>query len=180
MHRRCQQGLSYVTEERSVIMGLTARDNLRLADVPVDDAVQLFPELGRLMSRSAGLLSGGEQQMLTLARALGRDPSVLLVDELSLGLAPMVVDRLLEAVRAASRERGVGVLLVEQQVRQALAVADRVYVMQRGQVVLSGRSEDVGTHLSEIEAAYLTADSDGTQQSRTGPEHNQTGAGNDV
>jgi branched-chain amino acid transport system ATP-binding protein len=159
MHRRCQQGLSYVTEERSVIMGLSARDNLRLADVSVERATSLFPELAPLMKRPAGLLSGGEQQMLTVARALGRDPSVMLLDELSLGLAPMVVHRLLGAVRAASTERGVGVLLVEQQVRQAIAIADRVYVMQRGQVVLSGTSEEIGGQLAEIEAAYLTAES---------------------
>jgi branched-chain amino acid transport system ATP-binding protein len=157
MHRRCQQGLSYVTEERSVIMGLSARDNLRLADVSVERATSLFPELAPLMKRPAGLLSGGEQQMLTVARALGRDPSVMLLDELSLGLAPMVVHRLLAAVRAASTEQGVGVLLVEQQVRQA--IADRVYVMQRGQVVLSGTSEEIGGQLAEIEAAYLTAES---------------------
>ena len=184
MHRRCQQGLSYVTEERSVIMGLTARDNLRLADVSVERATALFPELAPLMKRPAGLLSGGEQQMLTVARALGRDPSVMLLDELSLGLAPMVVHRLLDAVRAASKEQGVGVLLVEQQVRQAIAVADRVYVMQRGQVVLSGAAEEIGAHLSEIEAAYLTADAKDEQsetdrpQSQTDQPQDHTESGN--
>ncbi len=95
----------------------------------------MFPELEPLLKRPAGLLSGGEQQMLTVARALGRNPSVMLLDELSLGLAPIIVHRLLHAVRAASKERGVGVLLVEQHVRQALEVADRVYVMQRGRIV---------------------------------------------
>jgi branched-chain amino acid transport system ATP-binding protein len=175
MHRRAQQGLSYVTEERSVIMGLSAQDNLRLAGVPVERATALFPELERLMKRPAGLLSGGEQQMLTVARALGRNPSVLLLDELSLGLAPMVVHRLLEAVRVASKEQGVGVLLVEQQVRQAIAVSDRVYLMQRGQVVLSGPSAEVGDQLSEIESAYLTAEPDDPSRDRSEPLQHQSG-----
>jgi branched-chain amino acid transport system ATP-binding protein len=101
--------------------------------------------------------------MLTVARALGRDPTVMLLDELSLGLAPIVVWRLLEAVRTASKERGVGVLLVEQHVRQALEVADRVYVMRRGRIALSGSAQEVGGQLSEIEAAYLTDGSKGEQ-----------------
>ena len=107
------------------------------------------------MDRRAGLCSGGEQQMLSLARALGRDPKVLLADELSLGLAPIIVTNLLKAVRAAADERGVGVLLVEQHVRQALKIADRVYVMERGRIVLSGTAEEVVGQLDKIEAAYL-------------------------
>lgn len=140
-----------------MIMKLTVADNLKLARVSVKAATELFPELERLMRRQAGLLSGGEQQMLALARALGRRPEVLLADELSLGLAPIVVSRLLKAVRAAADERGVGVLLVEQHVRQALAVADRVYVMNRGNVVLTGASADIRGRLGEIEAAYLSS-----------------------
>jgi branched-chain amino acid transport system ATP-binding protein len=161
MHQRCAHGLSYVTEERSVIMKLTAYENLRLANVTVEAATSLFPALGPLMKCPAGLLSGGEQQMLTVARALGRNPSVMLLDELSLGLAPIIVRGLLQAVRAASQERNVGVLLVEQHVRQALEVADRVYVMQRGRIVLSGPAQEISSQLSQIEAAYLTAPADG-------------------
>jgi branched-chain amino acid transport system ATP-binding protein len=163
MHRRCREGLSYVTEERSVIMKLTTYENLRLANVTVESATGLFPELERLLKVPAGLLSGGEQQMLTVARALGRNPTAMLLDELSLGLAPIIVHRLLHAVRDASKERGVGVLLVEQHVRQALEVADRVYVMQRGRIVMSGTAEEIKGRLPEIEAAYLTSSSDGDE-----------------
>ena len=95
--------------------------------------------------------------MLSLARALGRNPKVLLADELSLGLAPIIVTNLLAAVRAAASDRGVGVLLVEQHVRQALKVADRVYLMERGRVVLSGTSSEVLSQIDKIEAAYLAA-----------------------
>jgi branched-chain amino acid transport system ATP-binding protein len=156
MHARCRNGLGYVTEERSVIMEMTVADNLKLANVSQEAATTYFPALERIMDRRAGLCSGGEQQMLSLARALGREPRILLVDELSLGLAPIIVDNLLHAVREAATGRGVGVLLVEQHVRQALAIADRVYVMQRGRMVLSGHTSDVSGQIEQVEAAYLS------------------------
>jgi branched-chain amino acid transport system ATP-binding protein len=155
MHARCRKGLGYVTEERSVIMDMTVADNLKLAAVAPAVAFGYFPALEAIMGRKAGLCSGGEQQMLSLARALGREPKVLLADELSLGLAPLVVASLLRAVRQAADERGVGVLLVEQHVRKALEIADRVYVMERGRIVLSGTVEEVRGQLDRIEAAYL-------------------------
>ena len=156
MHARCRAGLGYLTEERSVIMNLSAADNLRLADVKPERAVALVPALEPVLKRTAGLLSGGEQQMLALARALGREPKVLLADELSLGLAPLVVSRLLRTLRDVAEERGVGILLVEQHVRQALAIADYVYVMDRGAVTLSGPVEEIRGRLDEIEAVYLS------------------------
>ncbi|MDH3754233.1 MAG: ABC transporter ATP-binding protein [Acidimicrobiia bacterium] len=159
MHVRCRNGLGFVTEERSVIMNMSVADNLRLAGVGPQVAVEYFPALEAIMDRSAGLCSGGEQQMLSLARALGREPRVLLVDELSLGLAPIIVTSLLEEVRRTVDERGTGVLLVEQHIRQALAVADRVYVMERGRIVLSGSSAAVAGQLDDIEAAYLSGPS---------------------
>jgi branched-chain amino acid transport system ATP-binding protein len=164
MHVRCRNGLGYVTEERSVIMDMSVADNLKLADVPRQVAFGYFPALESIVNRRAGLCSGGEQQMLSLARALGRDPKVLLADELSLGLAPIIVTNLLRAVRDAAVERGIGVILVEQHVRQALKIADRVYVMERGHITLSGSSAEVGGQLDKIEAAYLsgTVDQEGT------------------
>jgi branched-chain amino acid transport system ATP-binding protein len=111
------------------------------------------------MRRRAGLLSGGEQQILTLARALAAEPKVLLADELSLGLAPLVVERLLRAVREAA-DRGVGVLLVEQHVRSALSIADRVYVLRRGRVVLQGKGSEMIDRIEDIEASYLAGGTD--------------------
>ena len=156
LHRRARAGLAYVTEERSVFKTLSARDNLRCGGVSPGDATALFPELERCMDTRGGLLSGGEQQMLTLARALCRRPRVLLADELSLGLAPLVVDRLLAAVRAAATEGGAGALIVEQHARKALRYADRVYVMSRGRVVMALSAAEARARLSEIESAYLS------------------------
>jgi branched-chain amino acid transport system ATP-binding protein len=156
LFRRVRNGMGFVTEERSVFMALTTEENLRIAGVSRADAVGIFPELGPLLARTAGLLSGGEPQMLTLARALARDPKLLLVDELSLGLAPVVVKRLLQTVRRAADEQSTGILLVEQHVRQALHIADRVYVMQRGRIVMSGTAHEVHGRIDEIEATYLS------------------------
>jgi len=155
LHRRARLGLSLVTEERSVIRALSVRDNLRLG-CRVEDALALFPELEPLLDRPAGLVSGGEQQMVTLARALARRPRVVLVDELSLGLAPMVVDRLFRALRRAADD-GVGVLLVEQHVRKALTLADWAHVLRRGRIELSGSAADLRARPGDIEQHYLAA-----------------------
>lgn len=156
LHQRARDGLMFVTEEKSTFMSLSTRDNLRVAGADVDEALALFPELGKRLDVRAGLLSGGEQQMLSLARALCRHPRVLLADELSMGLAPLVVRRLLQAVRDAADSRGTAILLVEQHVRQALRYADRAYVMRRGRIELSGRAEDLRARITEIEDSYLT------------------------
>jgi branched-chain amino acid transport system ATP-binding protein len=156
LYKRARNGLTFVTEEKSVFMGLSTRDNLRVAGVDLDEALTMFPELERRLNIRGGLLSGGEQQMLTLARALARKPRVLLADELSMGLAPLIVKRLLEAVRAAADERGTAVLLVEQHVRKALKYADRAYVMRRGRLELSGTAAELRARINEIEDQYLS------------------------
>ena len=157
LYRRARQGLTFVTEEKSVFMGLTARDNLRVAGVDIATALALFPELERLLGVRAGLLSGGEQQMLTLARALSRKPTVLLADELSMGLAPMIVKRLLEAVGQVAKLQNTAVLLVEQHVRKALEYCDRAYVMHRGRIEITGSADELLGRIGEIEDRYLTA-----------------------
>jgi branched-chain amino acid transport system ATP-binding protein len=156
LHVRAREGMSYVTEERSVFKTMSTRDNLRVGGVDPDEAIQLFPELEKRMSVRGGLLSGGEQQMLTLARALARKPRLLLADELSLGLAPIVVDRLLQAVRAAADKEGTGVLMVEQHAHKALRYADRAIVIRRGRVQLDLTGEEARKRIGEVEQAYLT------------------------
>jgi branched-chain amino acid transport system ATP-binding protein len=155
LHRRARRGLRFVTEERSIFPTLTTAENLRLGGGSPAKALEMVPELELLLKRPARLLSGGEQQILTLARALSGDPQVLLCDELSLGLAPLIVSRLLTAVRDAAA-RGVAVLMVEQQVRRALEIADRGYVMRRGTVVLEGTGTSLLAQIDDIEATYLS------------------------
>jgi branched-chain amino acid transport system ATP-binding protein len=157
LYRRARNGMAYVTEERSVFMGMSLRDNLRIGGVDQEQAVAMFPELGRRMGVRGGLLSGGEQQMLTLARALGRSPRLLLADELSLGLAPMVVDRLLNAVRAVADERGTAVIMVEQHAHKALKYTDRAIVLRRGRVRLDLSGEEAQARIGDVEHAYLTS-----------------------
>jgi ABC-type branched-subunit amino acid transport system ATPase component len=153
LHRRAAQGLGFLTEERSVFKQLTVAENLRVdAHCDTEHVLALFPELRPILGRRAGLLSGGEQQMLGLGRALARHPSVLLVDEMSLGLAPRVVTRLMEVVRHAADEQGVGVILVEQHVQEALRIADRVCVVAGGRMTLSGTVDDVA---HRVEDAFL-------------------------
>jgi sulfate-transporting ATPase len=156
LHQRAQQGLGLVSEERAVLMQLTVAENLRVSRGDAELALRLFPELEQHIDRKVGMLSGGQQQMLALARALARRPTVLLADELSLGLAPMVVDRLLKAVRAAADD-GVAVLLVEQHIHKALKIADRGHVMRRGRLVLSGGGAEMRARAEEIQEMYISA-----------------------
>jgi branched-chain amino acid transport system ATP-binding protein len=157
LYKRARNGLGLVTEDRAIIRRLSVQDNLRVGGVELDRALAIFPELGPLRRRKAGLLSGGEQQMLALSRALAKGPRVLLADELSFGLAPLVVVRLLEAVRAVAREHGTGVLLVEQHATAALRFADRGYVIADGRISMDGSATELRQRIGEIEESYLTA-----------------------
>jgi ABC-type branched-subunit amino acid transport system ATPase component len=161
MYQRIRRGgIGLVTEERLVFTKLSARDNLRVGGGSVEAALELFPELEPRLGVRGGMLSGGEQQMLALARALSRQPSILLADELSLGLAPIIVDRLLGAVRKVADTTGTGALIVEQHARKALAVSDRMYLMARGQILLELPAADALARLDEIEETYLAGTSE--------------------
>jgi branched-chain amino acid transport system ATP-binding protein len=152
--QRARSGMSYISEEHGVIRSLTVHENLRLALKKPLAALELFPELREHRHRKAGLLSGGQQKMLTLAMAIARKPDVLLADELSLGLAPQIVQRLLRVVRGAA-DGGSAVLLVEQHARQALAIGDQAIVMARGRIMLTDSAESVRANFAELSAAYL-------------------------
>jgi branched-chain amino acid transport system ATP-binding protein len=154
LHRRASRGLAYISESRSLFPNLSVLDNLKLGRGPVHAAFELFPELEALASRRAGLLSGGEQQMLAVSRALAGRPRLLLVDELSLGLAPLVVDRLMRALTTAAGN-GLAVLLVEQHARKALAVASRGVVLCRGAVNLTGTGAELLARDDDVRRAYL-------------------------
>ena len=135
-HRIARRGLAHVPEDRSLFPGLTVRQNLQVSRGGdrrvIDHVLEYFPELASKLSVRAGNLSGGEQQMLALGRALAGRPRVLLVDEMSLGLAPVIVQRQLPRLRQIAAETGTAVLFVEQHVHVALTVADRGYVVSRG------------------------------------------------
>jgi branched-chain amino acid transport system ATP-binding protein len=160
-HMRVARGIAQVPEARQVFAPLTVEDNLRLGAyrrrAKSDDALgriyDLFPVLKERRSSAAGNLSGGQQQMLAMGRALMSDPRLLLLDEPSMGLAPVLVDQILDAV-VALRKSGVTILLVEQNVTAALAIADRAYVIETGRIVLSGASADLASD-PRVREAYL-------------------------
>lgn len=154
LNKRTRAGMAFVPEERSVFRTLTCQDNLRIGKGDPTYALELFPELRARLSVKGGQLSGGEQQMVSLGRALSMRPTLLMADELSLGLAPLIVRKLLDAIRAAA-DRGCAVVLVEQHVRQALQIADQVRVLRRGRIELSGTAAEMSERIEEIEARYL-------------------------
>ena len=151
-HARARRGLCHIPEGRGIYPTLTVRENLVLhagrgeEAAALDRATSAFPVLGGKLRQPAGLLSGGQQQMLSLARAYLTDPKVVIVDEASMGLAPVVVDKIFEFLGQIAAS-GTALLLVEQYVNRALALADRVYLLNKGSVVFTGGSTDVGDDL---------------------------------
>jgi len=156
---RAIRGIAHVPEGRGLFFGLTVDEHFRLGHrrerLDVDVAYEYFPALRELHGRRVGLLSGGEQQMLAVARALARRPKLLLLDELSLGLAPVIGERLLPVVQEFARQHGCAVLLVEQHVHLALEVADRGYVLSHGQVALADTAERLRADRQLLIASYL-------------------------
>jgi branched-chain amino acid transport system ATP-binding protein len=159
-HVIAQRGLAHVPEDRAIVPSLTVRENLRLVRTR-DSAAMLervlgyFPALKRLLDRRASTLSGGEQQMLALGRALGINPTLLMVDEMSLGLAPVIVQQLLPIMRQIATDTGAGILLVEQHVHLALDASDRAYVLSHGDLVLQGASAELSRSREVLESSYL-------------------------
>jgi len=152
--RNARRGLGLLTDDRAIFRELTVLENLRLGTGEPELALGTFPALRRLTGRKAGLLSGGEQQMLGLGRVIAARPRLLLADELSLGLAPMIVTALLAAVRQLADE-GAGVVLVEQHVRLVLEIADRAVVLRRGRIAFTSGARDLRHDEQRLAGAYL-------------------------
>ncbi len=163
-HRIASMGVMHVPEGRGIFRSLTVAENLEMAeygrgeksDVPVvEQAVAQFPPLGNRLRQLAGTLSGGEQQMLALARAFAAKPQLLMLDEISMGLAPLVTEKLFVAIREVAAT-GVGMLLIEQYVDAALGLADYGYVLEKGRIVDMGDAGDLRAG-DALAAAYLGA-----------------------
>ena len=159
-HQIRKLGLTYIPEGRGIFPGLSVMDNLRMAvgqekrndrTSAIDHAIELFPILGQRRSQRAGSLSGGEQQMLALARALAIPPRLIIADEMSLGLAPMVTESVFASLAAAAKT-GITIVLIEQFIHRALAMADSCVILARGRVGWSGPSAEAG---KEVLDRYL-------------------------
>ena len=163
-HKLVTQGMAHVPEGRRIFTELTVLENLEMGDYTRNDYSQikedmeemfkLFPRLAERKKQLAGTMSGGEQQMLAMARALMSRPSLLLLDEPSMGLAPLFVQEIFKIIEKVNKEQDVTVLLVEQNANMALSIADRGYVLETGQIILEGTGKELITN-PEIKKAYL-------------------------
>jgi branched-chain amino acid transport system ATP-binding protein len=157
-HRLMERGICHIPEGRGIFRSLTVRENLRLQALPGEESsalarsTEVFPRLGQRLDQVAGTLSGGEQQMLALARAYVQRPRVVLLDEVSMGLAPNLVEEIFVFLKQLASD-GVSLLLVEQYVTKALKIADYVYVLNRGSVVFVGEPSELGS--DEIFRQYI-------------------------
>jgi branched-chain amino acid transport system ATP-binding protein len=157
-HKIARRGLAYVPDDRALFKSLTVGENLKAAQRgshTVDLALEYFPSLRKRLDVRAAALSGGEQQMLVIARGLVTNPKVLMIDELSMGLAPAVVAKVLPVIRKIADDTGAGVLIVEQHVQQALAVADRAIVLVHGDVRMDEDGASLRADPARLERAYL-------------------------
>ncbi len=154
-YRRVTAGLSYVPQEREIFPSLSLRENLEVAARPgawtIETVFELFPRLGERADNRGNQLSGGEQQMLAIGRALIGNPTVLLMDEPSEGLAPVIVEELARAVKRLTQAGGLSMILVEQNTRLALDIAPRAVVMDRGRIVFDGKSETLRNDPAKLE-----------------------------
>jgi branched-chain amino acid transport system ATP-binding protein len=163
-HKISALGVLHGPEGRGIFRSLTVAENLQMASYArsatrgrsvVDEAVELFPVLGERLRQLAGTLSGGEQQMLALARAFAAEPQLLMLDEISMGLAPKITEQLFDTIRVAAKS-GISMLLIEQYVDAALELADYCYVLEKGRIVDVGEAEDL-RNSEALTAAYLGA-----------------------
>lgn len=162
-YEKADHGIAHIPQGRGILGSLTVRENLVMGAYPksarsametnIEKSFQMFPILKERQNQMAGSLSGGEQQMLAIARALMISPKLLMLDEPSLGLAPIVVKDMFDIISDVAKQ-GVSILIVEQNLNQALAVADRGYVLETGQIVMEGKASELLEN-EEIQAAYL-------------------------
>ncbi|HIY02771.1 MAG TPA: ABC transporter ATP-binding protein [Candidatus Blautia faecipullorum] len=162
-YEKADHGIAHIPQGRGILGSLTVKENLVMGAYPkaaraamdknIEKSFEMFPILKERQNQMAGSLSGGEQQMLAIARALMISPKLLMLDEPSLGLAPIVVKDMFDIISNVAKQ-GVSILIVEQNLNQALSVADRGYVLETGQIVMEGKASDLLAN-EEIQAAYL-------------------------